>query len=114
MAEIAGRVPAVRVLIFGSILCNPGSAADLDILVVYRDPDDLQDFRNLVDNADALPAIDMTAMSVEEERHSPFRLNSGAIGLSVALTLAQDCHAPGNEQPTRLGHSARPKLGGSS
>jgi len=66
--------------LFGSAL-NRRSPADLDVLLVYRDPADIAAIRAARPWADEIPPVDIIAMTAREERDYSFIRVTGAVRL---------------------------------
>ena len=75
--ELAAAHPRLQVWLFGSSLSS-GTPADLDVLLVYEDRDDVVAVRAAQWWADFEPPLRIIAMTADEERYYGFVAVTGA------------------------------------
>lgn len=80
LCRCAARIPGLEVWAFGSML-RSDTPSDLDILIVYNERIDVDALRDMGLWELAIPAVDILAMTPDEEHHYQFITVTGALRL---------------------------------
>jgi hypothetical protein len=84
---LESRVQNATWYLFGSMLHSPSVAKDIDVLIVYRHPEDVGPIRDQLETLCQLLPIDLMLASSEEERELSFVARAGCRQIHPRLDI---------------------------
>lgn len=85
LSVIRGKLPHLRIYIFGSVLNQTGICEDVDMLVIYKTPEDVSIFAEVFADASTKLPLHFICMTDTEEKELGFIDQQQAIDIQLAL-----------------------------
>jgi predicted nucleotidyltransferase len=84
--ELAKTTIGLKLYLFGSSMRGATDPADIDLLVVYRDPGEARQFRRSAEKLELVRPLHLVAMTTTEEAHYSFIERTEATPLSTIIS----------------------------